>query len=217
MAEKEQVKPLAPSYLFRSYIDADMEAKSLHAARRRKTYVKCCGCAAAIIVITAVALIILAFTLFHVRGLTIRVITLSGASNLAAAAAGDNVTLVAEVSIRNPNAGTFRYKDAPTTVFYGGQAVGSGRSPGRAIGPRSTVRANVTMEVAPSEVLAAPRFADDVAAGALRLESFTRIEGRVKIANIVKRNIVVEMNCTIMYDIAFKQVNQRPNCKSNVL
>lgn len=224
--QREQVKPLAPAalYLFRSDEEvnnhkSNSDSKSPSAARRRRSCIKCCGCALAILVIAAVTMIVLAFTVFHVEGPTVKMTSVA-VDPLPTYPNGTirtdaNVTLVAGVSVKNPNVASFRFGNTTTTVSYGGEAVGEGLTPAGVARARRTATMNLTVEIAMAKILGSPGFLRDYGAGALTMDSYTRIEGRVKILNVVKKKVVVKLNCTVTYNTK-KQVIDRQNCKRHV-
>ncbi|PON97738.1 Immunoglobulin-like fold containing protein [Trema orientale] len=219
MAEKEQVRPLAsasPNNRFRSEEDDNLSIQLK--LRRRKSYAKCCGCAAAIIVIIAVAMLILAFTVFHVRGPIVRMNSVTvdplqiGNGTIRT---GSNLTLVADVSVKNPNAASFRFGNTTTAVYYGGAAVGEGMNPAGLARARRTMRMNLTVEIVRARLMAAPGLMAEVGSGSLTMDSYTKIEGRVKILNIVKKSVEVKLNCTLTYNFTSKGI-ERQKCIRHV-
>ncbi|EXC34332.1 hypothetical protein L484_006687 [Morus notabilis] len=222
---KEQVKPLAPAfYLFRSDEEDntnndDNKNKSFFADRRRNSCVKRCGCASAILVIAAVTMMILAITVFHVKGPIVKMTSVT-VDPLQTYANGTidtdkNVTLVAGVSVKNPNAASFRYANTTTTVFYGGAAVGEGWNAAGKAKARRTVKMNLTVEISTAKMLESPGLLKDWGSGELTFDSYTRIEGRVKITDVVKKKVVVKLNCTVSYNVSSKGI-ERQHCKRHV-
>ncbi|XP_030530418.1 uncharacterized protein LOC115740907 [Rhodamnia argentea] len=211
MAEKEQARPLAPaSYITRS--DED-QALSDHFRLRRPSCLKCCGIAAALFLILAVVALVLVFTVFHVEDPIVRmnrvqIPQLAQLVSNGTALSGANITAVADVSVKNPNAASFRYGNSTTELYYGGEVVGEGRIPAGKAAARRTQRVNVTVEVVPARIAKAPRLSSDLAAGNLTMESYTRIDGRVKILKIIRKHVVVRLNCTIAYVIASGEMKE---------
>ncbi|KAI6690084.1 hypothetical protein NL676_026912 [Syzygium grande] len=79
-------------------------------------------------------------------------------------------TVVADVSVENPNVASFRCGGSATEISYGGEVVGEGKIPaGRAATWRMR-RMNVTVEVVPARIAAAPRLSNDLAAENLTME-----------------------------------------------
>ncbi|XP_030454171.1 uncharacterized protein LOC115675589 [Syzygium oleosum] len=227
MAEKEQARPLAPasytvrsdapaSYTVRS--DAD-EALSAHFRLHRPRYFKCCGITAALFLILAVVALVLVFTVFHVKDPIVRMnrVQIPQLAQLVAngtSLAGANITAVADVSVKNPNVASFRYGSSATRISYGGVVVGEGMIPAGKAAARRTQRVNVTVEVVTARIAASPRLGGDLTAGNLRMESHTRIDGRVKILSIIRKHVVVTLNCNITYVITTREIKQA--CKPHV-
>ncbi|KAI6702064.1 hypothetical protein NL676_011200 [Syzygium grande] len=218
MAEKEQARPLAPaSYTVRS--DAD-EALSAHFRLRRPRYYKCCGITAALFLILAVVALVLVFTVFHVKDPIVRMNRVQIpqlAAQLVAngtSLASANITAVADVSVKNPNVASFRYGSSVTQISYGGVVVGEGMIPAGKAAARRTQRVNVTVEVVTARIAASPRLDGDLVAGNLSMESYTRIDGRVKILSIIRKRVVVTLNCNITYVINTREIKDA--CKTHV-
>ncbi|XP_050377683.1 uncharacterized protein LOC126794928 [Argentina anserina] len=214
----EQVKPLAPTsrYNVRSH-DLEDDVSSLHIKVSQRKYVQCCGLAAAMFLILAVIAIVLGFTVFHVRGpkITMNGVKIGQLTNANGSLQTGNITLMADVSIKNPNVASFKYENTTTLVYFHGTEVGEGRSPAGVAKARRTMSMNVTVDIFPAKILAQPEFAKESAAGALTMTSFTRVHGKVKVV-MVKRNIVVELNCTMTYNITSGDT-QGDKCKRRVI
>ncbi|XP_062221195.1 uncharacterized protein LOC133920607 [Phragmites australis] len=113
------------------------------------------------------------------------------------------LTVVADVSVKNPNAASLRYGPTETSVYYGAQRVGEAAGPPGTARARRTVRLNVTVDVAVGALLGDPGFLGDVAAGAVAVTTATRVRGRVAVlGGVVHRRVVLEMNCTATIAIA---------------
>uniref|UniRef100_F6HUN9 Late embryogenesis abundant protein LEA-2 subgroup domain-containing protein n=1 Tax=Vitis vinifera TaxID=29760 RepID=F6HUN9_VITVI len=181
MAEKDQSKPLAPAgYNLRSDEEEAM-SRELKKLPPRK-YIKCCGCITALILIQAVILLVLAFTIFRVKdpvikmnGMRIGPLELEDSTNL---------TLVADVSVKNPNVASFIFSNATTSITYNGTVIGQARTPPGKAKARRTLRMNVTVEIIPEKIMAVTRL---LSSRAINISSYTRIAGRVKIIKIIKK------------------------------
>ncbi|XP_057462195.1 uncharacterized protein LOC130752439 [Actinidia eriantha] len=219
MSEKElQVKPLAPA-AHRISIDQADRALSLELRRRhlRKSYVKCCGCAAALVLILAVVVLILIFTVFHVKGPVLRMnsVNIDGL-DLSNLNSGGNLTVTADVSVKNPNVASFKFTDATTTtIYYGVVAVGEGRTPAGVARAGRTLRLNMTIDVMLGKLLGVPRFTSDLSLGVLNMSSYTSVRGRVKIMKLIKKHVTVRMNCTMTVNATSNAI-QNQKCRSTV-
>ncbi|GFZ00971.1 late embryogenesis abundant (LEA) hydroxyproline-rich glycoprotein family [Actinidia rufa] len=136
MAEKEQVKPLAPASVLPSSDDEEtaLYLKKIH----RKKCIKCCGCILALLLIQIIVIIILIFTVFKVKD---PIINLNGVKvekidlikGTTTPRPGSNMTLTTDVSVKNPNVASFKYGNTTTTLYYWGTVIG--RPMGHQAGP----------------------------------------------------------------------------------
>ncbi|XP_059643528.1 uncharacterized protein LOC132285363 [Cornus florida] len=217
MAErKEQVKPLAPAAYRIDYIKNEDEALSMELKKyRHKKYIKCCGCIAALCLIQVVIILVLIFTVFHIKNPKMRInsIRFEGLSNLSNRSA--NVTLIASVSIKNPNVASFKFSNATTTVYYHGEMVGEARSPAGHVKARRTLRTNVTVDIEIKKMKAIPGLTSDLSDETLEMSAYSRISGRVKITSLIKKDAVVKMNCTMTVNVRNQQI-QDQRCRPHV-
>ncbi|XVF13050.1 hypothetical protein REPUB_Repub08aG0174300 [Reevesia pubescens] len=206
MAEQEQIKPLAP-VAFQTPSD-DEKALSKQMKLEKRIYIQCCGCIAALSLILAVVVLILFFTVFRIHDPKIRVnsVTIQRLELLVlpnrTLRTDVNVTLLVDVSVKNPNVATFKFNNSTTLIYYAGRVVGEGNHLQGKAKARRTLRRNVTVEIVPDKILAVPSLMTDLGSGALNISSYTRISGRVKIINIIKKNVVVKFNCTMNYRLS---------------
>ena len=207
MAEREQIKPLAPAGYQTSSSD---EEKILpkHLKFHHRKCIKCFGCFTALLLIIAVIILVLAFTVFHIRDPMVRInaLTLTNLNLSNGTLRQDfNLTLIADVFVNNPNAATFRYDNSTTTIYYHDAVVGEARIPSGKAKARHTVRVNMTVDIIPSKVLAVQNINSDLISGQLNVSSYTKITGRVKVLNIVNKHVVVAMNCNMTYNFLSQQ------------
>ncbi|GAB2224659.1 hypothetical protein Droror1_Dr00005424 [Drosera rotundifolia] len=207
-----QAKPLAPE-----------AADNVYARRRRLKHMKRCGyVTATMILLLFFIILLLALTVFRVKqpqirlnGVTIQKLDLN-LTNIAKPEI--NVTLVADVSIKNPNAASFRYGNTTTSVSYKGVVVGEVEAPAGLARAMRTARMNLTIDVNGEKLLAAaPNLLTNVVLGGgdLVMDTYTRIGGRVKIMNVVKKHVVVVMNCSVSFDVSSREVKHQ-QCEQHV-
>ncbi|TYJ22721.1 hypothetical protein E1A91_A08G144100v1 [Gossypium mustelinum] len=215
--ERDQAKPLAPVSDLPSSDDGEV---ALHLKQvRRKKFVKCFGSVAALAIILAVVIIILIFTVFRVKD---PIINMNGVAvtsleliNGTIPKPGSNISVTADVSVKNPNVASFNYRNTTTTLYYYGNVVGDARGPpGRAKAHR-IVRMNITIDIIVDRILASPNLVMDVRSGMLTMVSYSRVGGRINILNIIKRHVTVKMNCSMTVNI-FSQAIQQQKCKRQV-
>ncbi|KAJ9173668.1 hypothetical protein P3X46_016781 [Hevea brasiliensis] len=220
MAEStEQARPLAPA-AFQS-ISNEEEALSTQLKLRQRKYIKCCGCFTAFFLILAVTILVLFFTVFHVKDPVIRI------SNLpldqlelpvlpnGTFSTGTNVTLVIDISVKNRNMASFKFNNGTTTVLYSGTVVGEGMTPSGKAKARRTIHMNVTVIIIPEKILQVPRWVTDLSSKKLTMTSNTIIDGKVKILEIVKKHLTVEVNCTITYHFSSQDIEN--NCRPHFI
>ncbi|PSS26304.1 Late embryogenesis abundant protein [Actinidia chinensis var. chinensis] len=217
MAEKEHVKPLAPASVRPSSDDeeAALYLKKIH----RKKCIKCCGCVLAFLLIQIIVVIILIFTVFKVKdpiinlnGVTVEKIDLIEGTTTPRP--GSNMTLMTDVSVKNPNVASFKYGNTTTTLYYRGTVIGEAHGPPGRSRARRTARMNITVDIIMDRLTSHPSLKSDMGNGILPMTSFTRVGGRVKML-IIKRHVVVKMNCTMTINITSRAI-QEQKCKRKV-
>ncbi|KAD4384651.1 hypothetical protein R6Q59_011203 [Mikania micrantha] len=223
MANDDQEKPLTPAtkpYVPVITVDEELsfELRKQHKGFRNRTI--CCGIITAIVLIISVVMLVLGFTVLHVKNPKIKMnsVTIIGLNQVNSSellASDANVTVIADVSIKNPNVAAFKFEKPNSSLSYRGSVVGVADVPSGVAKARRTMRLNVTFVVRVAEIAGKQEFVGDLTAGMLPVESYTKIDGRVKILNTVKRKVAVTMNCSISVDVTSQQIlSQR--CKKHV-
>ncbi|KAI4302938.1 hypothetical protein MLD38_038626 [Melastoma candidum] len=209
MARSDQAKPLAPlsGYYPRSdEVDEAISAEfDLH---RRYCCLRCCGCAAAVLLILLVTILVLFFTVLHIKDPVLTADRVAFHQLLRSTSLGvSNFTVEITVSVRNPNAAAFHYENMTTRLYYGGDVVGEGEvvPPGK-VGARGRKQLNVTVEVEGGKVAGAEPFAGDWRSGNLSFHSETRVPGRVKLTDAIKKKLVARLDCDLTYVVDTQQV-----------
>ncbi|XP_021280731.1 late embryogenesis abundant protein At1g64065 [Herrania umbratica] len=217
MVDRDQVRPLAPASDLPSSDDGEA-ALQLKKVKRKKC-IKCCGCVAALMIIQAVVIIILVFTVFRVKDPVIKMngvaVTHLELINGTTPKPGSNISLIADVSVKNPNVASFKYKNTTTTLYYYGTIVGEARGPPGRAKARRTMRMNISVDIITDRLLASPNLVADVSSGTLTMSSYSRIGGRVNMLNIIKKHVTVKMNCSMTVNIS-SQAIQEQKCKRKV-
>ncbi|KAK9279205.1 hypothetical protein L1049_012883 [Liquidambar formosana] len=213
MAEKEQVDRLS------SY-EADDKEALLHLKKiRREKCIKCCSCVAALMLVQAIVIIILAFTVFRVKDPIIKVnsvtVTRIDLINGTIPRPGTNMSVIADVSVKNPNVASFKHGNTTSSLYYRGTLVGEARGPPGQSKARRTTRMNITVDIITDRLTSNPNLKSDVGSGLLTMSSFSRVGGRVKIMKIIKRNVIVTMNCTTTVNISTQAILKQ-QCKRHV-
>ncbi|KAF5734789.1 putative Late embryogenesis abundant hydroxyproline-rich glycoprotein family [Tripterygium wilfordii] len=214
MADKEQVKPLSSPYRLRSDEEEPIPVPLFDLQHRR--YILCFGCFAATLLIVVTVILVLFFTVLHIKDPVMRIneFTIQGFElfNSTTIRPDVNVTLSAELSVKNPNAVSLKFDDTTTSVYYGGVLVGQAKTVLGKAKARRTVRVDVAVDIDERKMVAVPSLRSDLGSSVLTLSSSTRIVGKVKILNKDKF-VAVAMNCTMTYNVTNQAIQQERRCK----
>lgn len=122
--------------------------------------------------------------------------------NLVTDNASFNMTVNAELSVKNANFGPYNYKNSTIYFYYNDVSIGEAFvSQGKA-GFKSTKKFNVIVNVSSKEL----KLRNDINSGTLILTSKSNLEGKVKLIFVMKKKKSTEMNCTIIIGLAGKVV-----------
>ncbi|XP_072971760.1 late embryogenesis abundant protein At1g64065-like [Typha angustifolia] len=233
MAEeaKDQARPLShPSPSIHPTVTSDVESPSTqplgrHRHRRRRFCLCCCGCFVTTVVLVGLTFLILSLTLFKVKDptLTTNSITITGfavelGNDVTNRPFSANVTLLADISIKNPNVASFRFRDSDTDFYFQGETVGVAHVPEGKVGADRTARMNVSVDVLIDRAAAEPNVTESfVFGGDVELTSYTDIFGRVNAFGIYKKDLEVVMNCSITLAVSESAVvTKNTACVSTV-
>ncbi|KAK4365437.1 hypothetical protein RND71_016795 [Anisodus tanguticus] len=194
--------------------DDDNITMELHKnKRRRRRCIKCCGCCTATMLILVVVMLVLGFTIFRVHKPTIRMnsVKIDGLNYLMTSSSTTlqpnvNLTVSADVSVKNRNSASFKFNEATTSLFYDDVVIGEALTPPGTAKARRTLRMNVTAEIMVEKILSIPRLGSDLKSGELPVSTYTRINGRINILNIMKKNAEIKLNCIMMVDLKYQYV-----------
>ncbi|KAL6565973.1 hypothetical protein OROHE_005028 [Orobanche hederae] len=222
MAETpEQVRPLAPAADRPTISDDEAPTTTTTAAesRRRKRWKKCCAFSAALLLLQAIAVVIIIFTVFRVKdpiirmkGVTFERLDLISGDSLPRP--GSNITLNVDVSVKNPNFGSFMYQNTTTAIYYRGAVISEAHGPPGRARARRTMRMNLKVDVMMDRVLSQLDLVSDINSGLLTVSTYTAVGGRVKIW-MIKKHVTVRMNCSMVVNIT-NQAIQKQECRRKV-
>lgn len=159
----------------------------------------CCAVTAILVIVIAVVLVTLAFTLFKPKDPKIipQSVTLEGFRLVVFPSIKGNLSLGLTVTVDNPNYGGFDYHNSTAYINYRGNLVGEAP-----IG-KDTIRARSKHNVSASVIIFADRlaaddnFLDDFFAGVFNLTSSTLLQGKVEVFNIFKLKASGSSSCNI--------------------
>lgn len=213
------VRPLAPATVLP--VSSESVSHNKNALRRRRNRMKCLICVTATSLILVTVVLTLIFTVFRVKDPIIKLngVTVNGLDSTIGTQIqllGTNISMVVDVSVKNPNAASFRYSNTTTDIYYKGTVVGEAHGPPGKARAHRTVRMNMTVDIMTDRLLSDPGLARDVMlSGLVNVWSYTRVSGKVKILGIVKKNVTVKMNCTMAVNVT-RQAIQDVECKKKI-
>lgn len=219
MVEHEQVRPLTSS-TDRPRNDEEEGPVNLKKTRCRKFFIYFCGCITALVLIIAIVIVILIFTLFRAKdpviklnGVTVSQLQLMNNSNIPNP--GTNISVIADISAKNPSVASFKFSNTTTTLFYRGIAIGEARAPSGRSKARRTVRMNVSVDIMTDQLMSSPNLSSELGSGLLNLTSNTKVPGRINMLDIFRRHVTVKMTCSTIFNISSMQL-QSIKCKQKV-
>ncbi|KAL4586112.1 hypothetical protein LXL04_010743 [Taraxacum kok-saghyz] len=218
MVEKEHVTPLAPA-IDRNHFNNDEEDVVFKKTIDRRKYVWWSSSIVGAIILLAVVVVILIFTIFKIKEPEIKmnnviVNNLTFMNNIIPQP-GTNISLTADISVKNPNFASFRYKNTTTSLYYREMLIGVARGPPGQSKARRTTRMNITMDIMVDKLLENPNLRSDIGTGLLNMSSYTIVGGRVKLLTVIKKHVTVSMNCTMKVNIISRTIEDQ-KCKRKV-
>lgn len=214
---RDQIRPLAPSS-HRIHIEKEEDGVNYLSAsdtelakkrRRRRRCIKCCGCCGVTTVIVGIVVLILALTVFKVKDPTIRMnsIRFDGLNALVSSnlQTNLNITVSADVSIKNPNSVSVKFRAATASLIYGDRDIAEALIPPGSARARRTFRMNVNVTVMVEKLVGIPRLMSDLVAGELPVSMVTKINGKVNLG-LIKKSVGVRMNCAMVVDLQSQDV-----------
>uniref|UniRef100_A0A5B7BQ05 Late embryogenesis abundant protein LEA-2 subgroup domain-containing protein n=1 Tax=Davidia involucrata TaxID=16924 RepID=A0A5B7BQ05_DAVIN len=201
MAEKENHLATPTSY---GRMDEEAQIKEL----RRKKRMKCLVYVVAFAVFQTAIITLFALTVmkvktpkFRVRSATIENFDIPTTSN-----PSFNITMNAELGVKNTNFGHYKFDNSTITFLYMGTPVGSANILKARAKARSTKKFNVTVELRSGEL------GNDFNSGVLPLTSQSTLRGKVELMKVMKKKKSTNMNCTMEINISTRQLQ---NVKCN--
>ncbi|KAF8088317.1 hypothetical protein N665_0546s0045 [Sinapis alba] len=222
MTEQEHVRPLTPASALPSSDFSDNNKQTLQRLRRRRNRIKCLICIIVTSLVLTTVVLTLVFMVFRVKAPIIEMngVTVNGQDSTAGTQIlllGTNISMIVDVSVKNPNSVTFRYSNTTTDIYYKGIVVGEARGPPGKARAHGKARMNMTVDIRIDRLVLEPGLVREVSvSGLVNLWSYTKVSGKVKIMGIVKKHVTVKMNCTMAVDISRQAIIQDVECKNNI-
>ncbi|XP_022878798.1 late embryogenesis abundant protein At1g64065-like [Olea europaea var. sylvestris] len=177
---------------------------------RRKKRLKCFMYVAAFVVFQTGIILIFALTVMKVRTPKFRVRSASfdtDTFNITTLNTNRSfhIKMIAELGVKNPNFGRYKYQDSSIEFYYMNIKVGEAFIPRARARPRSTRKFNVPVELSSVNV---PRTlaAQFAASTVIPLSSQSRLRGKVELMKIIKKNKYTNMSCTMEIDTSSRQL-----------
>ncbi|KAK1563806.1 hypothetical protein Q3G72_033161 [Acer saccharum] len=176
----------------------------------------CMGILVGIIVIIIIV-VILAFTVFKAKRPVIQIDSialddLSVSLDIARLRVNINVTVDTDISVKNPNKVGFNYAPTSALLNYKGQLIGEVPIPAGKISAGETAGMNLTLTLMADRLLSNSDLYSDVLSGALPMNTYTKISGKVSILNVFKVHVVSSSSCDFTVNISNRTVGNR-QCK----
>ncbi|KAL1569130.1 hypothetical protein AAHA92_00642 [Salvia divinorum] len=206
--KKEQVKPLAPAAHRVDIDDYDRsnafpDELGPQLCHRRQRCIKLCGCSAAILLIALTVVLVLMFTVLHVKDPSLKMnsVTVEGVTELDGTSgfrSGRNLTFNFGLELKNPNVASYWFGNTATFLYYDGSPVGEAVGPSGEARARKRLRVDVRVGVLVDKIMEVERLKGDLSVGILSISSYMKISGKVKITQAIKKNLVIaKLNCTM--------------------
>ncbi|CAN0888509.1 hypothetical protein LINGRAHAP2_LOCUS15871 [Linum grandiflorum] len=167
----------------------------------------CCITATIIIVITAIVLVTLAFTVFKPHDPEVVLYPVGLAKiQMEDFIAKDNVTSDMIMSVRNRNYASFRFENSTSSITYDGEVVGEVPIPAGRMPARSAMNISSAATLMVGKLRANPKAINDILGGSLNFTAKVTMQGRMSMMKqtIKKRGWVYTECYLTMY------VNETP-------
>ncbi|XP_068652872.1 late embryogenesis abundant protein At1g64065-like [Aristolochia californica] len=223
MGDKEDLRSLATTYANgerdRASSDVhDEEARRISPGKRlrRRRCILCCSCCVSTILLLAILVLVLAFTVFKVKDPQIKMNSVYFDRLSLDTSSGLNLAVTADISVKNPNAASFKFGNSSTLLSYRGETVGEAKSPAGKARARRTLRMNVTVDLQADRLIEnSGQLVRDLISGTLPVNTYTKVGGRVNLFNVFKRHVDIVLNCSITVSISTSSI-QDQRCERSV-
>ncbi|KAA8520689.1 hypothetical protein F0562_015039 [Nyssa sinensis] len=180
--DQKQAYPFAPASVHpRS--DEEFARSPSDEELRRKKKLKLYAYIAAFAVFQTIIILIFALTVMRIKTPAVRIRSVT-IQNLNVGTASYNMTLIAEVTVRNKNFGEYKYDNSTLSINSGDVIVGDGIIQKGNAKAKKTRRVNVTMEVSSNGISDASRVTSDINSGILVFHSHATLRGKVHLMKL---------------------------------
>ncbi|KAM3395378.1 late embryogeneis abundant protein [Capsicum galapagoense] len=162
----------------------------------------CCG----VTLLLSIILIIVSITLFHTvlkpkkPQITLHPISLDEIESQIFSRLSSNVTLRLRliITIKNPNYGSFKYKDSiASLIYHGNNSVGEIVIERGTVPSKGELNINSYANIIGEKIITSTYFVKDIEAGSLNMTSNLTLHGKVKLLKVFKIHATVTSHCDI--------------------
>ena len=116
-----------------------------------------------------------------------------------------NMTLAAEVSVKNSNFVRFKFENTSSSALYKGMVVGEAKLRSGRVGARKT-RMNIVVKIgSPGSLSEAKNLSSDINSGMLKMNSYAKLKGDVRLFGTVKNRTAV-MSCGMNLNLSSRSI-----------
>lgn len=195
MAEENQSWPLNPSRLNRRSDEENPIFKIIRKERSNKCFVY----VFAAIVLLSIFILVFALVVLRPKSpsVKLRSVAVKSLRYTTSPFPSLNATLIAEISVENPNFGSFKFDNSTASFLYEGTQISGKKSAKGNVNARETKRINLSLEVRSSRLTEAQNLVNDLNSGIVKLSCRARFIGKVHLVKILKTKKSKDMNCNM--------------------
>jgi hypothetical protein len=211
VSHKEQQQLAARPLRAESPLDGD-DYLGLKKRRKRRRQ-RCCACCVVTLMVVAIIILVLALTVFKTKDpkMNVKSVTLEGLSygiDQATLKLHLNVTVVSEMSIKNPNkAASFKFGDSTAFISYRGSAVGQALIPAGKIKADKTADMKVRVTIFTDVLLSNSNLLPDGISGSVPISASTKLAGKVDLLHIIKKHVTIYSVCDVVISLSSKSAD----------
>lgn len=204
--EDKQIIPLAPAK-FNPRSDEEFAVVKPKATRQERSS-KCLVYVLAGIVILSTSVLVFALVVMRARtpDVKLSLVTVKNLKYGNSSFPSFNMTLAAELRIKNTNFGRFKFENTTSSVLYGGIVVGEGKLSKGRVEARESKRMNIMADLRSYRLSDAKNLSSDMNSGMLKLSSHAQLSGRVYLLGIVKKRRTAVMSCTMNLNLTSSSI-----------
>ncbi|XP_074568101.1 late embryogenesis abundant protein At1g64065-like [Curcuma longa] len=210
-----------------------LQGRSAQCLRRRRSAFWCCGCCGVAVIVLGITALVLAFTLLRLKDpkLAVNSLAFGGINEYLDGDQVPNINLIfyADVSLKNPNLASFRFRNSTTALLYNETVVGLLYAPAGEVGADRTVRMNVTLVLLLIPIFRKIISSMDRLAPRMEVELRSRtpeVAGRMNVLGVYKRDVAVMIMCdSILVSVDLEnfkvyinspEERKKPRCSADV-